>query len=106
MTNTFKLKSVIVEEAKAWDGTKWHEGVESVRDIGQRIIEHVNHKRVTKSSILTRTHEVCSICNGRKTRWDSMEVAIVPCEYCLKDSDGNPAGCEPNTASEWEVREE
>ena len=68
-------------------------------------MERVNNEAVTKSSILVREHEVCLRCNGTKIEGSSFLHSRKPCDRCLKDADGKPTGAEPNTASQWRVKE-
>jgi len=109
-------------------GGKWMGGIEfdpmSERG-GERLYRMKGVGRVTKSTILTREHGVCSWCEGIKTEYcepcngigylgeDPHNITMceicdgeaeVDCSKCLKDADGKPSGAEPDTASDWEVK--
>jgi len=132
MTSTFKLKSVIVEEAPAWvecgrcegscqirvkpragghaafqncpacngDGGKWNSLIKDDPSLG--LMFNTKGKlwfpfNGAKSSILTRTHEICGECKGNTCGITTRKTYCDNCEN---------TGAEPGTASEWEERED
>lgn len=87
-------------------GGKWHDAVTTISDgtTIQAMLISDYEPTVTKTSILTRTHEVCMMCEGCGDLCIYMSKGVVQPHDTYSDCPHCQDGCEPNTASEWEVR--
>jgi len=112
MTSTFEFFSGVREKVRAWEectdcndkpipqavcpnchgsGGRWHEGVYSRQDKVLMVPK--------KDGFLTRTHEICGKCYIPLNHNVAVQVdSTKRCDHC------KGTGCEPGTASEWEVK--
>lgn len=125
----FYRKSIIVEEAPAWEecsacletgkveipngsiqackhcggrGGVWHEAVTVIP--ASMAFGLLRGDLIRHFATLIREHEVCQECNGTCIEGSSMDNSRRECTRCLKDADGEPTGAEPGTAGEWKVK--
>ena len=98
------------ERCEGCKGTKgkWHEAVKAGLQFYE--VPSIEGRLVTKSSTLYRFHDACSVCRGDKTGREKISGTDIyarnintNCKHCHVDGIGS-TGCEPGTATGWEVK--
>ena len=94
------------ERVPAWKGGKWHVALgcrSSSPDAQAHLLyrDHSGDNYVSKDGFLTRRHEPCMDCEG----WGQVDTrrGIHRCDGMMKCPRCHGTGCEPGTATEWEV---